>query len=100
MKSNPEIALPLLASPHHPTPVHIAHASGIALSFGKRPAEELYDLKNDPAQLRNVAASPDFAHAKRRLSDRLDQWLRDTSDPRVDAATDVFDSYPYLGPKL
>lgn len=77
-----------------------AHRDLIALSFGKRPAEELYDLKKDPAQLRNLAASPDFADAKRRLSDRLDQWMRDTSDPRVDAATDVFDSYPYLGPKL
>jgi len=25
---------------------------------------------------------------------------RDPSDPRVDPATDVFDSYPYHGPKL
>lgn len=27
-----------------------------ALAFGKRHAEELYDLKNDPAQIVNVAA--------------------------------------------
>ena len=28
------------------------------LAFGKRPAEELYDLKKDPGQLNNVADKP------------------------------------------
>lgn len=77
-----------------------AHCDLIALSLGKRPAEELYDLKSDPAQVRNLAADPACANVKQRLAARLDQWMRDTADPRVDTATDVFDTYPYYSPKL
>ena len=35
------------------------------LAFGRRPAEELYDLRSDPGQIKNVAAQPDYADAKR-----------------------------------
>jgi hypothetical protein len=37
------------------------------LGFGKRPAEELYDLRKDPGELNNVADKPEYAMVKRRL---------------------------------
>jgi len=68
-----------------------------ALSFKKRPAEELYDLSNDPEQLVNVAAQPALASAKKQMSDRVDAWMKETADPRLDPKFDDFDKYPYYG---
>ena len=42
------------------------------LAFGKRPAEELYDLKKDPHQMNNVAADVQYAEVKSKLSANLD----------------------------
>lgn len=70
-----------------------------ALSFEKRPAEELYDLRNDPAQLHNVAAQPGFKEMMAELRARLDAWMQETNDPRVDPSYDAWDQYPYLGGK-
>ncbi|MCL4402393.1 MAG: sulfatase-like hydrolase/transferase, partial [Acidobacteria bacterium] len=54
------------------------------LAFGKRPAEELYDLRGDPDQMTNVAAQPRFATKKNELSARLLKVMRDTGDPRLE----------------
>jgi arylsulfatase A-like enzyme len=43
------------------------------LAFARRPAEELYDLAKDPAQLVNVAEWPDYAGVKQALRRRLDR---------------------------
>src|SRR5688572_20228760 len=43
------------------------------LAFGKRPAEELYDLRADPWQMTNVAGEAPFAAAKEKLRAELDQ---------------------------
>ena len=67
------------------------------LGFGKRPAEELYDLAKDPGQLKNVADKPEYARTKKRLADFLMARLRATKDPRVLGKGDVFDDYPYYG---
>lgn len=69
-------------------------------SFAKRPAEELYDLRKDPAQLANVAAAGEYAAAKKELRARVERWMRETADPRVDPANDVWDSYPYFGGRV
>ena len=68
-----------------------------ALSFKKRPAEELYDLRKDPDQLNNVAGRPEYAAALREMSGRVDGWMKDTADPRLDPNSDEFDKYPYFG---
>jgi len=70
------------------------------LSFAKRPGEELYDLRTDPDQLVNVAARPEYTAVKRTLGERIDQWMRKTADPRLDPGCDVFDKYPYFGPRF
>ncbi|MEW4526428.1 sulfatase [Maioricimonas sp. JC845] len=67
------------------------------LSFGKRPAIELYDLSSDPDQLVNVADHPEFAETRRQLNQRLTDELRETGDPRIIGGGESFDEYPYLG---
>jgi hypothetical protein len=74
-----------------------AFAPAISRIFGKRPAEELYDLRRDPDQLTNVAADPAYATTLRELRGRVDRWMRETGDPRVDPAYDGFDAFPYHG---
>lgn len=66
------------------------------LAFGKRPAEELYDLTKDPDQLTNVADDPQYKAVKERLAKQLTGILRSTQDPRVVGGLD-FDAFPYLG---
>ncbi|MGH7200021.1 MAG: sulfatase family protein, partial [Planctomycetaceae bacterium] len=67
------------------------------LSFAKRPAEELYDLKSDPDQLHNVAADPAYAEIKDQLAARLMEHLKATKDPRAFGRGEKFDKFPYLG---
>ncbi|MEQ1859200.1 MAG: sulfatase [Chthoniobacteraceae bacterium] len=52
-------------------------------AFGKRPAEELYDLSKDPEQVQNVAADPAYAAQKQKLADELMLRLREAGDPRL-----------------
>jgi len=67
------------------------------LAFGKRPAEELYDLRKDPGQLDNVAGEAEYAAVRKRLGNELTAELKATGDPRVLGKGDVFDEYPYYG---
>ena len=53
------------------------------LAFGKRPAVELYDLRNDPNQMLNVAEWPEYRNTKETLAERLDEYLLKTEDPRM-----------------
>ncbi|MEP7366805.1 MAG: sulfatase [Acidobacteriota bacterium] len=71
-----------------------------SLCMGKRPAEELYELKSDPGQVRNVAGEAKFAAAKARLSAQVDEWMRATGDPRANGRTAFWDEAPYTGPKF
>ena len=69
------------------------------LSFGKRPSEELYDLRRDPHQLRNAAERPDLSRVKRRLGRDLDRWMKRMGDPRASGEGEVFDRAPYRTPR-
>jgi arylsulfatase A-like enzyme len=68
------------------------------LSFGKRPEEELYDLRTDPHQMNNIADErPDVVAD---LRSRLMAELAATGDPRSPATAEdgsVFDDAPYGG---
>ena len=67
------------------------------LGFGKRPYEELYDLRNDPDYMRNVAGDPGFADIKRGLRDALMNVLIEQKDPRVTERPCRFEHAPYAG---
>ena len=67
------------------------------LAFGIRPAEELYDLKNDPHQMVNVAGSTAMAAAQATIRKQLFDYLRQTKDPRVVGGAADWDYYPYYG---
>ncbi|RMG24019.1 MAG: hypothetical protein D6730_13345, partial [Bacteroidetes bacterium] len=67
------------------------------LAFGKRPAEELYDLSQDPQQLQNVAALPAYQLVRQRLKIQLETQLRQSGDPRLVGGDSIFESYPYTG---
>ncbi len=43
--------------------------------------EELYDLKDDPHELKNLANDRKFADVKAELSRKLDRWIEENNDP-------------------
>lgn len=65
-------------------------------SFGKRPAEELYDIKIDPFQLNNLAFKPGFQDVRDELSKQLLQYLTETKDPRILGTPETFEKAPYF----
>lgn len=67
------------------------------LAVGRRPAEELYDLKKDPEQLENVAARPEYAKVREEFERRMREHLMRTGDPRANGRS-PWDFYPYYGP--
>lgn len=64
------------------------------LCFGKRPAEELFDLISDPDCVKNLAGDPAYAERMRALREKLFAQLKAQNDPRVLGQGDVFDRYP------
>ena len=65
------------------------------LNFGFRPAEELYDAKNDPGQLHNLAVEKPEVLAKYRELSQF--YLRQAHDPRHNGYPFPFDLQPYEG---
>ena len=70
-------------------------------AFAKRPAEELYDLRSDPEQTKNVASDPAYATTKAELSARLLKTLTEVGDPRVTGDGQTFERSPFtdVGPQ-
>ena len=44
------------------------------------PPEELYDLENDPYEIKNLTGSPEHADVLKRLRAALERWIADTHD--------------------
>ena len=66
--------------------------------FGKRPSEELYNIKKDPYQLNNLADKDDYQVTMRALRQKLYNWMWTTGDPRAkNPNTNIFRQYPYYG---
>ena len=70
-----------------------------ALCFGKRGAEELYDLPHDPDCLKNLATSPEQQKRKTQLQQQLFAELKAQGDPRVFGNGGVFEAEPYADAK-
>jgi uncharacterized sulfatase len=67
------------------------------IGYEKRPAEELFDIKNDPGCTRNLADNPQFSDQKNKLRKRLEEALTEQGDPRMSGEEDLFESYPRFG---
>ncbi len=65
------------------------------LAFGKRVAEELYDVRADPDCMTNLAASETHRERKAALERRLMEELRRQGDPRALGDGGLFERYPY-----
>lgn len=70
------------------------------IAFSVRPEFELYDLRSDPDQIRNVAADSDYAQVLSDLTDRMMNELRETGDPRVVGDGTTFDQKPFVDPNF
>ncbi len=62
-------------------------------AFGKRPAEELFDLSLDPFTMRNLAGDPARKETLERCRKALDDFLRRTGDPRALGKAEILDGY-------
>jgi uncharacterized sulfatase len=67
------------------------------MACGKRPEEELYDLREDPDQLRNVADSPESAATRAALRAALEARMRETGDRRAVGGAELWDTAAYYG---
>ena len=67
-------------------------------AYRKRPRVELFDLKNDPHQMQNVADDPRHANVVEELRSRLFAELQRTGDPRLVDDGAFFETPPLAGP--
>ena len=58
--------------------------AALARRYKHRPAEELYDVRNDPFEMHNLANDPAIAQVKARLAGELDRWMKQQGDRGVD----------------
>ena len=73
-------------------------SSYYTLSMGLRPAEELYNLREDSFCVENLAGEEQYAATQKELRELLYSQLREQEDPRVVGGGDIFDRYPYSDP--
>ncbi len=69
------------------------------LCFGKRPPDELYDLRCDPECVNNLASDLAFAQTVGQLRDTMMRMLKEDGDPRALGTAAVFDTYQYQSPR-
>jgi hypothetical protein len=68
------------------------------LCFGKRPAEELYDMRTDADCIKNLASDTTRGSLKSALQSQLHGELREQGDPRMEGNGHIFDEYPHANP--
>jgi arylsulfatase A-like enzyme len=64
-------------------------------AFAKRPAEELYDLRNDPDEVRNLATDSAYAETRMTLAAQLLGALAEAGDPRIIGDGETFERPPF-----
>jgi arylsulfatase A-like enzyme len=64
-------------------------------SFGKRPAEELYNIAKDPDCLNNLAQKAEYEQIKEQIKAQLFTELEEQGDPRIFGKGYIFDDYQY-----
>ncbi len=67
------------------------------LGFGKVPGEELYNKKDDPDMINNLATKPEYQNKLNELRQDLENYLKATKDPRIYGES-PWDDYNYDKP--
>ena len=67
------------------------------LAFGKRQADELYDIRRDPECVNNLANDLAFAQTLDELRYTMMRLLKEDGDPRAAGKGDDFEPLKYLG---
>ena len=67
-------------------------------AFAKRPAEELFDLRADPDQVKNVAGEKEYEATRKQSAERLTKTLTDAGDPRLVEKDCRFEKPPFTDP--
>lgn len=63
------------------------------LFLPERPAEELYDLRSDPEEIRNLAGKGEYQATMEEMRKRLDDWMVETNDRgRAPESPEMYDS--------
>ena len=58
----------------------------------------MFDIVKDPCCLTNLAANAEFAKTKADLANQLNNYLKQTGDPRVVGNGDILETYPRYSP--
>lgn len=64
--------------------------------FGKRPMQELYDLKVDPECINNLTSNPEYKEIMQAMKKELFDELTRQQDPRMFGKGHLFDEYEYF----
>ncbi len=70
------------------------------LATAKRPAEELYNIIDDPGCIKNLTEHSEFNVVLLDLRTRFESYLIETGDPRMTGNGDVYETYPRYGSAL
>ncbi len=62
-------------------------------SVEKRPAEELFDIRTDAANLHNLADDPEHRKTLEKLRRQMEEYLTKTGDPRMLDGGDIYEQY-------
>ena len=65
------------------------------IGFGKRPAEELYDVENDPDHMTNLVGNTEYGSVLNELREKLHAELWCAGDPRVTQKDCCFERLPF-----
>jgi N-sulfoglucosamine sulfohydrolase len=69
------------------------------LCFGKRPEYELYNVKDDPYQLKNLSKLSEYNNTKNQLIKELKEYLTERGDLRMKGEEHVYFEAPYFTQK-
>ena len=67
------------------------HAAAVVRRYQHRPAEELYDVRNDPYELNNLADDPALQRVKADLAGQLSRWMEQQGDRGVATELQAFE---------
>lgn len=63
------------------------HTYGLVKRYTNRPAEQLYQLSDDPYEMTNLIADAQYADIKNRLAAELEKWMTAQGDPGIEQDT-------------